>query len=117
MGEQILFSIFPAAAFNRQRLSAAAGVPVFLQTGTTCMFDTWDYTTAAHVDNNDDGRCLTLAVFIEQHEPGCQRTLCVHRWRFFCPELKRFISVQHGTIVVWNSAVLLHGTTVHSTPL
>lgn len=24
-----------------------------------CMFDTWNYTTAAHTNNNDDGCCLT----------------------------------------------------------
>lgn len=79
------------------------------------MFDTFNYTTAAHRDR-DNGRCKALAVFLEEHMPGCLQARCARRWRFFLPELKRYISVRHGTMVVWDSEVLLHGTAVHSLP-
>ena len=49
-----------------------AGVPVFEGTGTTAMFATFNYLMAAHVDH-DIGSCKTIAVFIEEHRPGCQQ--------------------------------------------
>jgi ABC-type uncharacterized transport system YnjBCD permease subunit len=52
-----------------------SGVPVFKGTGTTAMYNTRNYTTAAHRDC-DIGSCQTLAVFLEEHKPGCQRSQC-----------------------------------------
>jgi hypothetical protein len=96
------------------RYAEAKGVPFFAQTNTTCMFDTFNYNTAAHRDTADDGRCMSNLIFMEEHESKCEREQCTQHWRFFCPELKRFISIRHGTMIVWNSEVLLHGTAIHS---
>ncbi len=89
---------------------------MFCDTGTMNMFDMCDYMTAAHYDKGDLHSTKTIAVFIEEHHPGCSCTRCAWRWRFFCPELRWYVSVHHGTIIVWDSARLLHGTTVHSQP-
>lgn len=113
--EEILGTIFPPAKVNREKHAQATKAPVFRETATTVMFDTFNYTTAAHCDR-DNGRCKAFAVFLEEHVHGCDRQQCARRWRFFLPELKRFISVQHGTMVVWDSEVLLHGTAIHSLP-
>jgi hypothetical protein len=137
--EEILGTIFPPAKVNRfmhhlvfllvvptshslpplhstrEKHAQATKAPVFRETATTVMFDTFNYTTAAHCDC-DNGRCKAFAVFLKEHVHGCDRQQCAHRWRFFLPELKRFISVQHGTMVVWDSEVLLHGTAIHSLP-
>lgn len=46
--------------------AAARGVPLFAQTNTMCMFDTFNYTTAAHHDKAEDGHCRSDVIFLRR---------------------------------------------------
>lgn len=112
--EQQLEGACPPSVHERDERYAIYSLPKIGER-TTSFYITRDYSSALHY-NEDDGRCLAIGQFVEVHEPTCKRgsrgESCKVGWAFYLPEIDLCIELCHGTIRIWRSKDLLHGTSL-----
>jgi len=92
------------------------GLPHLGQSWVSTCFGTVDYESETHLDTKDNGKHLAVGGwFVEMNGCGCGKS-CLGDQFFLLSSYRVAIRLCHNTMIIWNSEVVPHGTSLAMKP-